>query len=227
MRTSWYKTSKQCTALRKHVLRVDLCIFIDDEKAFSDVTYLDSTIKSILTASIIKGLDVVGILTRNTPAIGWKALQMAKEQKMDLVVIPGQTYICRDGEELYIYKLQKPLKQGLPFNVACDEAHKLGAYIVASNIKKRQVQMLNKLQGSTSAPDAVEIFNEKLGGYRDLDIDFPKVISSGSTSANELEQSNVFTLLERKKAEEIGLLQKDEGVDFVPKYLQKKTEEAL
>ena len=119
------------------------------------------------------------------------------------------------------------MKQGLPFNVACDEAHKLGAYIVASNIKKRQVQMLNKLQGSTSAPDAVEIFNEKLGGYRDLDIDFPKVISSGSTSANELEQSNVFTLLERKKAEEIGLLQKDEGVDFVPKYLQKKTEEAL
>lgn len=137
MRTSWYKTSKQCTALRKHVLRVDLCIFIDDEKAFSDVTFLDSTIKSILTASIIKGLDVVGILTKNTPAIGWKAWQMAKDQKMDLVVVPGQTYICRDGEELYIYKLQSPLKPGLPFNVACNEAHKLGAYIVASNIKER------------------------------------------------------------------------------------------
>ena len=58
MKRSWYQTSKLCTALRKHVLRVDLCVFIDEEKVFSDENYLNSTIKSILTAAIIKGLDI-------------------------------------------------------------------------------------------------------------------------------------------------------------------------
>lgn len=106
MKSSWYKISKQCTALRKHVLRVDLCVFVDEETVYSNVTYLDSTIKSILTSAIIKGLDVIGILTKDNPAVGIKAVQMAKEQQMDIAVVSGQTYICRDNEELYIYKLQ-------------------------------------------------------------------------------------------------------------------------
>ena len=105
MKRSWYQTSKQCTALRKHVLRVDLCVFIDEEKVFSDENYLNSTIKSILTAAIIKGLDIIGILTPKNPSIGWKAVQMAKTQQMDIVVVPGQTYICQEGIELYIYNM--------------------------------------------------------------------------------------------------------------------------
>lgn len=219
MRSSWYKTSKICTALRKHVLRVDLCLFIDDEEAFSSQSYLESTIKSILTASIIKGLDIVGILTRQTPAIGWQAVQMAKSQKMDLVVLPGQVYTCQDKEELYIFKLPKPLKPNLPLNQACFEAHKLGGFVVMTNVTKRQNQLLDKLQGSQNAPDAIEIFNEKVGGYRDLNIDYPKFISSGATSANELEISNVFTLLDRKKAEDMKLILPSEGIDYTPRYL--------
>lgn len=222
MRSSWYKTSKTCTALRKHVLRVDLCLFIDDEEAFSSQSYLESTIKSMLTASIIKGLDIVGVLTRNTPIVGWKAVQMAKEQKMDLVVLPGQVYKCRDKEEIYIYKLQKPLRPNLTLTQACFEAHNLGGFVVMTNVTKRQNQILDKLQGSLNAPDAVEIFNEKVGGFKDLNIDYPKFISSGATSANELEISNVFTLIERNKAEEMKLLLENEGVDFIPKYLLPK-----
>ena len=222
MRSSWYKTSKLCTALRKHVLRVDMCIYIDEEKAFTDENYLNSTIKSILTAAIIKGLDVIGVLTAENSLIGWKAVQMAKEQQMDLVVIPGQTYFCQGGEELYIYKLQKPMKKNLTLAEACRTAHSLGGYVIAANVSKRQSQLLNKLQGSDSAPDAVEIFNSKIGGYRDLNIDFPKYVSSGATSATDLENTEVFTLLERKTAEDIKLLAPDEGVNFVPKYLKPK-----
>ena len=103
MERAWYHKAKECTSLRKHVLRVDMCIFIDDETAFANLNFLSSTIKSILTASIINGLDIIGVLTSNSPSVGWRAVKMASEQKMDIVVIPGQTYICKDNEEIYIY----------------------------------------------------------------------------------------------------------------------------
>lgn len=220
MKSSWYKISKQCTALRKHVLRVDLCVFVDEETVYSNVTYLDSTIKSILTSAIIKGLDVIGILTKDNPSVGIKAVQMAKEQQMDIAVVSGQTYLCRDNEELYIYKLQKPVPPSMPIDEVCRYVHKLGGFVMATNMSKRKVQLLNKLQGSDSAPDAVEIFNAKVGGYRDLDIDFPKFVSSGATSGSDLEDTNVFTFLDRKKAEELGFVQPDQGIDYVPKYLK-------
>lgn len=227
MRSSWYNQSRQCVALRKHVLRVDLCIFIDDEKAFTNLSFLESTIKSILTASIIKGLDVVGILTKDTPSIGLRALQMAKQQKMDIVVVPGQTYECRDGESLYIYRLKKPVTPNLSLEEVCRLVHKMGGMVIIANVGKRLAQTLDKLQGSDSAPDAVEIFNAKSGGYRDLNIDFPKVISSGATSATDLESTNVFTLVERKKAEEMKLLLPGEGLDYTPKYLLPESERQI
>ena len=138
MKRSWYQTSKLCTALRKHILRVDLCVFIDEEKVFSDENYLNSTIKSILTAAIIKGLDIIGILTPQNPSIGWKAVQMAKTQQMDIVVVPGQTYVCQEGIELYIYNMQQPLKSNLTFAEACRTAHSYSGFVVATNITKRQ-----------------------------------------------------------------------------------------
>lgn len=217
--SSWYDQSKQCTALRKHVLRVDLCLFIDKETAFLNESFLDSTIKSLVTASIIKGLDIIGVLSEDNPNIGWKAYKMAESQKMDIKVIPGQTYICTGKELLYVYKLQQPLPKNLSIEKVCEIAHKNGGFVVAAKVTKRQVANLEKLQGSTYAPDAVEIFNDKTGGFRDYNIDFIKFISSGSTSANELEISNSFTLMDRHKLDEIGLLGELEKVDYTPKYL--------
>ena len=199
-----------------------MCVFIDDETAFGNINFLNSTIKSILTAAIIKGLDIIGILTANDPTVGWKAWQLAKTQQMDITVVPGFTYICQDGEELYIYKIRKKLSPRLPLSQACLEAHRLGGYVIASNVSKRQLQALEKLQGSENAPDAIEIYNAKVGGYRDLGIDFPTFVSSGATSASDLEDSNVFTMIDRKKAEEIKLIAPEEGIDFEPKYLKPK-----
>lgn len=202
-----------------------MCVFIDDETAFGNVNFLNSTIKSILTAAIIKGLDIIGILTANDPTVGWKAYEMSKTQQMDVTVVPGYTYICQEGEELYIYKTRKAIRPKLPLSQACAEAHKMGAYIIASNVSKRQLQALENFQGSSNAPDAIEIYNAKVGAFRDLEVDFPTFISSGATSAVDLENTNAFTLLERKKAEDMKLLVPGEGIDFEPKYLKPKGEQ--
>lgn len=223
MEKSWYPIAKECNSIRKNVLRVDLCVFIDEEKSFSNIDYLNSTIKSILTSAIIKGLDVVGILSPNTPYVGLKAKQMSIEQQMDIVVIPGQTYICNSKEELYIYNLLKPVPQNLSIDKTCELVHKNNGLVIATNVSSAIAEKLNKLQGSIYAPDGVEIFNAKSGAYRDIDIDFPRFLSSGATSANDLDSNNVFTLIERKKAQEMGIIKGNEGLEFTPKYLKPKT----
>ena len=223
MERSWYHIAKECTALRKNVLRVDLCIFIDREESFSNEDYLNSTIKSILTSAIINGLDIVGILSPDTPDVGQRAKQMAIQQQMDIVVTPGQTYFCSGKEELYIYNLLKPVPKNLSIDKACGYVHDNNGFVLATNVNSKLGQTLNRLQGSKYAPDGVEIFNAKSGGYRDIDIDFPRFVSSGAVSANDLENSNVFTLMQRKTAQELGLVQGDEGVDYTPKYLKPQT----
>jgi len=221
----WYKTAKECVAIRKNVLRVDLCIFIDKEEQFANVDYLDSTIKSILTSAIINGLDIVGILSEDDPSVGLKAQQMSIEQKMDIAVVPGQTYICRDKESLFIYRLTKPMPKNLTIDRACEYAHKQGGFVMATNVTKAIGQKINRLQGSLYAPDAVEVFNAQVGGYRDIDIDFPRFVSSGATSANELEETNVFTLIERKNAVKMGFIHEEQGIDYEPKYLNPQSGE--
>ena len=221
----WYKTAKECVAIRKNVLRVDLCIFIDKEEQFANVDYLDSTIKSILTSAIINGLDIVGILSADDPSVGLRAQQMSIEQKMDIAVVPGQTYICRDNESLFIYRLTKPMPKNLTIDRACEYAHKQGGFVMATNVTKAIGQKINRLQGSLYAPDAVEVFNAQVGGYRDIDIDFPRFVSSGATSANELEETNVFTLIERKNAAKMGFIHEEQGIDYEPKYLNPQSGE--
>ena len=206
MERSWYHIAKECTAIRKNVLRVDLCIFIDKEEAFSNEDYLNSTIKSILTSAIINGLDIVGILTADSPNVGIRAKQMASQQQMDIVVVPGQTYICSGKEELYIYNLEKPVPKNLSIDKACGYVHDNNGFVLATNVNSKLGATLNKLQGSKYAPDGVEIFNAKTGAYRDIGIDFPRFVNSGATSANDLENNNVFSLLPRKTAQEMGFI---------------------
>lgn len=49
---------------------------------------------------------------------------------------------------------------------------------------------------------------------------FQIFVSSGATSGSDLEDTNVFTFLDRKEAEELGFVQPDQGIDYVPKYLK-------
>ena len=148
---------------------------------------------------------------------------MAIDQQMDIAVLPGQVYKCLEGEVIYVYKIKEKMKPGLDLPKACAYAHKLGGYVIATNLSKQKAAEIDKLQGSAYAPDGVEIYNQKNGSFMDIDIDFPKFITSASTSANGLEQSNAFSLVERKEAERIGLLAPNQGIDFEPKYLKPKS----
>jgi hypothetical protein len=137
--------------------------------------------------------------------------------------VSGQTYICVGKEELYIYNLLKPVPRNLSIDKACGYVHDNNGFVLATNVNSKLALTLNRLQGSKFAPNGVEIFNAKSGGYRDVDIDFPRFVNSGATSASDLDSSNVFTLIPRQTAEKMGLIQGEEGVDFIPKYLRPQT----
>ena len=112
-----------------------------------------------------------------------------------------------------ILKIPLTVKNRLLTNTALE-------HLTKNYVGKRQNQSLTKLYGSANLPDAVEIFNFKTGGFRDLPIRLPEFISSGATSAQELEGIKTFTLLDRKEAVDFGLIEEETGVDYVPKYLR-------
>jgi hypothetical protein len=218
---AWYPVAKEVVSLRKHILRVDLCVWIDDIDQSTNASILDSQVKSILMASISKGLDIIGIVNSQGPNIGLRAAILAKEQNLDITVMPGQSYKTQEGQELFVYKLSKPIPQNLTLEKVCQIAKKSNGFVMARNAGKRKMQILNKLKKTSQFyPDAVEIYNANLGGYFDIEVDYPRFISSGATSANDLESINSYTLLGRKDASEMGLIQETEGIDYTPDYLE-------
>jgi len=220
----WYTTSKECVALRKHMLRVDMRVYVGNEDAYQNENDLLNAIKSIITAAIIKGLDVVGFVSVHGPQLGYKALEIAKNQGVDLYVIPAEEYHTNDKGQLVIYGLKEAMPMNLSTEQAVKHAHKEGGFVMVINVGKRLAQHLNTLKNTDAAPDAVEIYNGVTGGYQDIEVDYPKFISTGAVSANELEKSNVFTLINRKELEGMGLLPENEGSEYIPGYLKRDDE---
>jgi len=217
----WYTPTPGIrTALRKHMLRVDMRIYPGDTSSLNpnDVT---STLKSLITAAIIKGLDVIGIVTPSSPATGWQAHQIAEQNNLDIWVLPGEEYVCADKFHLIVYLLKEAMPLGLTVDKAIAHARKQGGYVMAVNVTKRQAQHLNKLKDTESAPNAVEIYNAVSGGYLDVFVDYARFVSSSAKTAREIETSNAYTLIHRKDLEATGLLPEGEGAEYVPNYLQR------
>jgi hypothetical protein len=202
-------------------MRVDLRIYIDSAENFNNPNDLDSSIKSILTAAIVKGLDVVGIVNTISPQVGWRAHQLCTEQNLDLYVVPGQEYTCVDKAKILVYKLKEALPPNLTLNDACRQAHQQNGFVMIANVGKRQAHEINKLAGSLEAPDAVEIYCAKMGGFQDVDVEYHRFITSGASSGAELESTNVFTMVDRKEIESMGLLPQGQGVEYTPNYLHR------
>lgn len=217
----WYSIARECLSLRKHVLRVDLRIYVDSEENFTNPNDLDSTIKSILTAAIVKGLDVVGIVNTTSPKVGWRAYQLCREQNLDLHVVPGQEYTCADKAQILVYNLKEALPPNLTLNEACRQAHQQKGFVMIASVGKRQAQEINKLAGSPEAPDAVEIYCAKMGGFQDIDVEYHRFITSGASSGTDLEDTNVFTMVNRKEIESMGLLPQGQGSEYTPDYLRR------
>jgi hypothetical protein len=215
---SWYSQHHYRYALRKHMLRVDLRVYPGDLTQ-SNQNDTQSVLKSILTSAIIKGLDVVGIVSNTGPETGWQAHNIAKESHLDIFVVPGEEYRCADKFQLVVFNLKEPMHLNLPVDKAIQFAHDRGGWVLAINVTKRQAQHLNKMKDTIHAPDAIEIYNDISGGYTDIDVEYHRFASSASSTPVMLEKSKTYTLIQRKEMESMGLLPEAEGVSYIPQYL--------
>jgi predicted metal-dependent phosphoesterase TrpH len=216
---SWYRKT---LALRKHVMRVDLHVHAGDLADFKDEQLRNQSIKSILSAAVISGLDVIGVVAHDGPQIGLIAKQIASQEKYDLYVIPGHEYLCTDKLRFLALNINQPVPPNLDYEKAAQWVHQNKGYIMITDLTRRQAQYINKLKGTDAAPDGIELYNTAVGWYMDLDIDkdYQAFMNSAAKSANNLENTNVYTLINRKELERVGLIQEGAGENYVPKYLE-------
>lgn len=220
LRPSWYHVARGVCALRKNILRVDLRIYVALDEGATTTQAADPALKSIITAAIANGLDVVGVVSPLGPDFGWRGQQLAREENLDLWVVPGEEYLCTDNTRLLIYMLKQKMRPNLTMDQACRAAHSQGGFVVVTDLTRGQAKDINKLVGSQGCPDAVEIYNAAVGSYTDIDVELPKFISSASRNAADLEQTNVYTLIRREELESMGLLPDGAGINFEPDYLK-------
>ncbi len=213
----WYDLLK--TALRKHNLRVDLRVYLGEELKPSTVSEAESKIKSILSSSIIKGLDIVGVVSRFGVEPGIMAAQQAKQNNIDVKVIPGQDYYSADKIKAVFYNIKANIPAGLPIKEAIMQAKKQNGKVLLYDLSRRSVRAIADWKSTAYEPDFVEIYNAKSKGYHDMDVDYPRVISSAAKSGAELEKIPVYTEMGRNQLVDFGFLQEDEGEEFTPGYL--------
>jgi hypothetical protein len=216
----WYTTFIK-EALRKHNLRIDFRVYPGEEESFLTDEQITPILKSLLSSAIIKGLDIIAIVSKFGMHYGKLADQISKNSGMDIKVIPGEDYYSSDKFQAVFFNLQQDIPKNLPIDKAISQVKQQGGKVMIYNCTRSQAKLINKWKGTSLQPDFVEVYNSKYKAFRDLDIDasYPLVISSSSRTANELEKAPVYTELSRKQLIEIGILQESEGVDFKPKYL--------
>jgi len=216
----WYSGFLK-TALRKHNLRMDLRVYLGDELEPANQSEIQSKIKSILSSAIVKGLDVIGIVSRFGVQTGYIAKKQAESTAIDLKVIPGQDYLSSDGVKAVFYNIQQNIKPGLNIQQAIQLCKKQNGKVMLYDLSKSQARSVAGWQSTPYEPDFIEIYNAHSKAYKDLDVDYPRVISSAARSGSELEDIPVYTEISRNKLVNFGLIGEEEGADYVPKYLEK------
>lgn len=223
---SWYTHARTVLALRKHNLRADLRVYGTDENSDpNNHDEITGRVKGILTSALLQGLDIIGIVTPFGPIAGWLAQQVVVQDDLDIWVIPGEEYLTSDKYKLFVYMLRDPIPPNLTYVQVSELVKRHRGLIMVSELTRRQAQQINKMIGHSHAPDLVEIYNAATGAFQDVDVDLPKVVSSASRNATDLETTNVFTLIPRKDAEALGLLPEDHGKNYVPDYLKPNDDE--
>ena len=211
---SWYRYARTTTALRKHMMRVDLHVHAGDEADYTDEQIKEDAIRSILSAAVIKGLDVIGIVAHDGLTMGQRAINISANEQLDLWVVAGHEYLCTDKFRIIAYNIKQPVPPNLTYQQAAEWVH-----------KNKQAQIINKLKGTSAQPDAVELYNAEVGWFMDIDVhDYYEFMNSAAKSAKMLEDTNVYTLINRKDFEQLGFMPEGEGTDYVPKYLKRSDE---
>jgi len=88
------------------------------------------------------------------------------------------------------------------------------------DLSRSLAREISNWQSTPYEPDFVEIYNAHSKAYKDLDIDYPRVISSAARSGSELEDIPVYSEIPRNKLSNYGLIAEEEGENYVPGYLQ-------
>lgn len=217
---NWYSLSKAVTSMRKHVLRVDLRMYPGDETSSNSIPELENKIKGFLTASIIKGLDVVGVVSSVSATTGNVATELTKKLGFDLFVLGGQEYKTTDGFNVIGFNAKDNIPSNLNYDQFAQFVRERNGIIMVFKLSKRQMQQINKIENAHVKPDLIEIYDAITGSYQDIHTEYPCVISSAARSSKELETLNLFTLMPRKEAESMKLIPQQYGVDFTPNYLK-------
>jgi hypothetical protein len=215
----WYSGFLK-TALRKHNLRVDMRVYIGDELEPSSTQDIEAKIKSILSSAIIKGLDIIGLVSRFGVEPGLIAQQQAMNNKIDLKVIPGQDYVSSDKLKAVFYNITKNIQPNLTMQEAIKQAKSQGGKVMLYDLSRSAARLIANWQSTPYEPDFVEIYNARSKAYKDLDVDYPRVLSSAARSGSELEEIPVYTEIPRNKLSDYGLLAESEGENYTPGYLQ-------
>lgn len=229
---SWYRSSNKNKrfALRKHNLNVDLHIHAMEDPetgAMSDPATQRMHLQSICGSAILKGLDVIGIVSHNSFEPGNICKQIIQEKGYDLICLSGIEVTSAEGVNLVVFNSQTPPKNGDGFEAICQSAHSEGGVVLAIQPNKRNMQKMNKIVNQPTAPDFIEIFNDiTKGGYTNSFIDaspdpeFQLTMNSASRNASELDTSVMMTSIPRDFLVDKGVIFDEQGVDYVPPYLQ-------
>ena len=215
----WYSTLIK-TSLRKHNLRVDLRVYPGDELEPSSEQELSSKLKSLLSSSIIKGLDIIGIVSRFGVQIGGLAKQIAEQNRIDIKVIPGQDYLTIDKYKAVFYNLNQNIAPGKTYAEAIKEVRNQNGKVLLYDLSKGHAKALKPAKGTYAEPDFVEIYNAHSSVFKDLNVDFFEVISSAARSGSDLERIPVYTEIPRNKLIELGVINEQEGESYTPGYLR-------
>ena len=219
---SWYTHFR--IALRKNNLRVDLRVYSGEELEQPNPNEIQNKLKSILSSAIIKGLDVIGVVSKYGIEIGNMAKQVAEQTGIDIKVIPGQDYQSADGYKGILYNLQQNIQPNLMMQQAIQQCKQQGGRVLLYDLSRSHAKEVNKWKGQVFAPDLIEIYNAHSKTFKDVEIDYPRVISSAARSGSDLESIPVYTELQRGFLEKVGLLKPEEGQNYIPGYLQKVTQ---
>jgi len=227
----WYRMSKrQILALRKHNLNADLHIHAFEDPNTGqegDVRSQYTHLLSVCGSAILKGLDVIGIVSHTSFQPGLICKQIIQEKRYDLTCLAGVEVSTAEGTNMIVFDAQTVPQNGDGFENVCQRAHDEGGAVLAIQPNKRNMQRMNGLVGQPTAPDLIEIFNDiTKGGYSNafIDIgaapDFQLMMNSASRNASDLDRSVMMTKIPREFLVGKGIMVEDEGVDYVPPYLQ-------
>jgi len=230
----WYNRAREAVrqvyALRKHNLNVDFhihCLSNPQTGLDAESNMQSMYMRSICGSAVMKGLDVIGIVSKVSFEPGYICQRLVGEHDYDLHVMAGVEVTSVERIHTVVFDSQTVPRDGEAIDQICQRAHQEGGSVMVIQPSKRNMQHLNDIAGQPTAPDFIEMFNDMgKGGYLHTFIDveaspeYQLVVSSAAKNPQELDRSVMMTRIPRDLLTEKGILVEGQGVNYTPPYLE-------